>query len=241
MSESRTCPHDYRISCGDCVLSKLCIPIALESEDVEKLDEIVKRGRPIQKGGYVYRQSDDFSSVFAVRSGSIKTCMVTDEGVEQVTGFYYPGEIIGIDGIGQQRHASSAQAMETTSICEIPFDRLGELSQKIPSLQQHFFQLMSQEIVQDQQLLALLGKSNAESKVATYLLSISARNTRRKLSSTEFRLPMSRADLGNYLGLTVETVSRIFSKLQKEGILSVNNKEIRIADTSELRSRSAVH
>ena len=152
-----------------------------------------------------------------------------------------PGEIIGMDGIGQNRHASSARAMETTSICEIPFDQLGDLSQRIPSLQQHFFQLMSQEIVDDRQLLALLGKSNAESKVATYLQGISVRNARRKLSSVEFRLPMSRADLGNYLGLTVETVSRVFSKLQKDGVLSVNNKEIRIADMAALRSRSAVH
>ena len=240
MAAPKLCPHNNRVSCSDCVLSKLCIPIALESGEVDQLDEIVKRGRPVQKGQYVYRQDDTFASIYAVRSGSIKTTMLSDEGAEQVTGFYFPGEIIGMDGIGQKRHASSAQAMETTAICEIPFDRLGELSQAIPSLQQHFFQLMSQEIVDDRQLLALLGKSNAESKVSTYLLSISSRNARRKLSSMEFRLPMSRADLGNYLGLTVETVSRVFSRLQKEGVLSVSNKEIQIADMDGLRSRSAV-
>lgn len=240
MSMKKDCPHDSRVSCSDCVLNTICLPIALESEDIERLDEIVARGKPLQKGDHLYRQEDEFSSIFAVRSGSIKAYTVSDDGKELVTGFYFPGEILGMDGIGRNRHASSAKAMETSSICEIPFGNLGELSQEIPSLQQHCFQLMSQEIVDDRQLLALLSKSNAEERVATFLLSISARKARHRLSATNFRLTMSRSDMGNYLGLTVETISRVLSKFQKSGMLAVDNKEISIIDMAALRTTSAV-
>jgi len=130
--------------------------------------------------------------------------------------------------------------METSSVCEIPFNNLGTLSQEIPSLQQHCFQLMSQEIIEDRQLLSLLSKANAEERVATLLLSISARKARNKLSSTRFRLPMSRSDMSNYLGLTVETISRALSKFQKAGWLTVDNKEIAITDIVQLRSASAL-
>ena len=171
-----------------------------------------------------------------MRSGSVKGYSITDNGQEQVTGFYFPGEILGMDGIAKNHHASSARALETSSICEIPFDKLGELSQRIPSLQKHFFQLMSQEIAEDQQLLTLLSKNTADQRVAALLLSISARNKRRKLSAANFRLPMSRTDIGNYLGLTVETVSRVFSRFQKLGVLGVDNKEITIIDIESLRA-----
>jgi CRP/FNR family transcriptional regulator, anaerobic regulatory protein len=228
------CPHDYQISCNNCRLNSICLPLALELHQVELLDKIIQRSRPLQKGEHLYRQDEEFNSVFAVRSGSVKAYSITDNGQEQVTGFYFPGEILGMDGIAKNKYASSARALETASICEIPFDKLGELSQRIPTLQRHFFQLMSQEITEDQQLLTLLSKNTADQRVAALLLSISARNKRRKLSSVNFRLPMSRTDIGNYLGLTVETVSRVLSRLQKSGVLGVDNKEITIADASAL-------
>ena len=125
--------------------------------------------------------------------------------------------------------------METSAICEIPFSRLEELSLTMPSLQRHFFKLMSKEITNDQQLITLLSKNSAEERVATLLLSISSRNAKRNLSSLRFRLPMSRADIGNYLGLTVETVSRVFSRFQKQGLLEVDKKEIEIKDIDALQ------
>lgn len=229
------CSHDYQISCNNCRLNTICLPLALDMHQVEQLDRIIQRSRPLQKGEHLYRQSEDFESVFAVRSGSVKAYSITDNGQEQVTGFYFPGEILGMDGIAKNKYASSARALETSSICEIPFDKLGELSQRIPSLQKHFFQLMSQEIAEDQQLLTLLSKNTADQRVAALLLSISARNKRRKLSAANFRLPMSRTDIGNYLGLTVETVSRVLSRFQKMGVLGVDNKEITILDADGLR------
>ncbi|RLA53536.1 MAG: Crp/Fnr family transcriptional regulator [Gammaproteobacteria bacterium] len=234
------CPHNAEINCNDCRMNSLCLPIALEVDEVERLNEIVQRGRPLQKDDHVYDIGDEFRAIYAVRSGSIKTYSVNDQGVEQVTGFYLPGEIFGMDGIAHTHYISAAVAMETAAICEIPFNRLEELSITMPSLQRHFFKLMSKEITSDQQLITLLSKNSAEERVATLLLSISARNAKRNLSSVRFRLPMSRADIGNYLGLTVETVSRVFSRFQKQEILNVDKKEIKINDAAALQELSNI-
>ena len=229
------CTHEFHINCSKCRLNTLCLPLALKGEEVDRLDSIVQRGRPLQKGEYLYREGATFSCVYAVRSGAIKSYRVTDDGREQVTGFYFPGEIMGMDGISKNAHACSAKALETAAVCEIPFSNLQELSSQMPELQQHFFRLMSREITEDQQLITLLSKNTAEERIAALMLSISARNGRRKLSATHFRLPMSRIDIGNYLGLTVETVSRVFSRLQKLEILEVSNKEIAILNLEGLQ------
>ena len=230
------CTHDYQVNCGNCRLNSICLPLALESDDVKQLDNIIQRSKPLQKSQHLYREGDDFQSVFAVRSGTLKAYKTTDDGREQVTAFYFPGEILGMDGISNNTHASSARALETAAVCEIPFSSLEKLSAMMPTLQRHFFQLMSREITEDQQLITLLSKNSADERVASLMLSISARNARRKLSATQFRLPMSRVDIGNYLGLTVENVSRVFSRMQKMNILSVDNKEIKILELEGLRS-----
>ena len=230
------CPHVYQVNCGNCRLNSICLPLALESGDIQQLDDIIQRSKPLQKTQHLYREGDDFQSVYAVRSGTLKAYKTTDDGREQVTGFYFPGEILGMDGISNNAHASSAKALETAAVCEIPFTSLEKLSSLMPNLQRHFFQLMSREITEDQQLITLLSKNSADERVAALMLSISTRNARRKLSSTQFRLPMSRVDIGNYLGLTVETVSRVFSRMQKMDILRVDNKEIEILDTQGLQS-----
>lgn len=231
----RHCRHDFQISCSSCRLSQICLPIALEAADIDKLDSIIQRGRPLKKGDYVFRQNEAFKAVYAVRAGTLKSYSTSDNGEEQVTAFYFPGEIFGMDGISKNRHPSSAIALETAAICEIPFELLGDLSIRIPSLQRHFFQLMSQEIAEDQQLITMLSKNSAEQRIATLLLSISTRNAQRKLSATAFRLSMSRSDIGNYLGLTVETVSRIFTRFQKSGLIEVDGKEVVIIEIAQLR------
>lgn len=235
-TDGHNCPHNNTISCGNCRLGSICLPLALEAADVVKLDQIVQRGRPLQKSEHLYREGDEFTSVFAVRSGTIKAYRLTGDGQEQVTGFYFPGEIIGMDGICKDQYANSAKALETSAVCEIPFHRLEELSTQVPSMQRHFFQLMSQEITSDQQLITLLSKNSAEERVASLLISISARNSRRKLSKTSFRLPMSRTDIGNFLGLTVETVSRVMSRFNKQGLIEVDSKEITLLDINGLKA-----
>ncbi len=229
------CPHDSAINCNNCRLSSICLPLALRQDEIAQLDDIVQRGRPLQKGQHLYREGEEFHAIYAVRSGAIKGYSVTDDGEEQVTGFYFPGEILGMDGIGQNRYASSAQAMDVSAICEIPFSRMEELSVKLPTMQKHFFKLLSQEIVEDQRHITLLSKNSAEERLASLLLSISARHARRQLSAHSFRLPMSRGDIGNFLGLTIETVSRVFSRFAKQGLISVSNKDVTVVDLEALR------
>ena len=231
------CTHGFiQSSCSDCNLKGLCLPIAMDLKDIDRVNDIIKRSRPIHAGEHIYRTGDGFTSIFAVRSGSIKTYLLDDDGVEQVTGFYLPGEILGFDGIGNNTHGCNVVSMETSTVCEIPFERIEELSLQIPVLQRHFFQLMSQQIESDHQMMMTLSKKNAEGRVATLLVSLSNRFSRRNLSAKSLRLPMSRMDIGNFLGLTIETVSRTFSRLQKEGIINVDGREIHINDNEKLHS-----
>lgn len=240
-SGEKNCHTNPGISCGDCRLGELCLPIALDAAEISRLDEIVKRGRPLKRGDYLYRQGDTFKSIYAIRAGSFK-CFKTawEDGAEQITGLYLPGEIVGMDGISSNQHDSSAIALETASVCEIPFSQLEALSSKIPSLQGRFFRLMSQEIAKDQQMLTLLSSNSAEERLAALLLSISSRNARRNLSATQLRLPVTRAEIGSYLGLTLETVSRILSRLQKQEIIKVDNKELKIIRMDELKKIARV-
>ncbi len=238
---ARSCHTNPSISCGDCRLGELCLPIALDASEILQLDEIVKRGRALNKGDFLYREGEEFKAIFAIRSGSFKTFKTTHEGVEQVTGLFLPGEIMGMDGIASNKHSGSAVALETGSFCEIPFHLLEALSAHIPSLQGRFFRLMGQEIVKDQQMLTLVSSNAAEERVASLLLSISKRNHRRKLSPSHFRLPMTRAEIGSYLGVTLETVSRIFSRLQKQNVVKVDNKEIQLLDIDALKLIAKVH
>tara|TARA_R110002074_G_scaffold371698_2_gene546916 strand:+ start:10863 stop:11507 length:645 start_codon:yes stop_codon:yes gene_type:complete len=206
----------------------------MDVKDIDRLNTIIQRARPMQAGDHLYRTGDKFSSIYAVRSGSIKTYLIDDSGIEQITGFFLPGEVLGFDGIDTSNHGCNVVALETSTVCEIPFKRLEELSLQIPTLQRHFFQLMSREIESNHQMLLTLSKKNAEGRVATLLLSLSHRFSRRKLSPNAMRLPMSRMDIGNFLGLTIETVSRTFSRLQKEDLIDVDGREILIKDHERL-------
>lgn len=222
------------VTCKDCSLNPICLPMAVTVGDLDRLDDIIRRGRPIKKGEHLFRASDPFHSIFAVRSGTIKTYSVTESGEEQVTGFYLPGEILGVDGICTNVHSNSAKALESSAVCEIPFNKMESLSSEIPSLQRHFFQLMSKEIQQDQQLILLLSKKSAESRICSLLLSLSSRHKVRGLSGSDFRLPMPRNDIANFLGLAVETVSRVFSRLQKLEVIQVEGRDIKVMQMETL-------
>lgn len=221
-------------SCNDCALNPICLPLAMPDGDLNLLEEMIDRRQPISRGKPLFRQGDTFETVFAVRSGALKTTITLPDGTEQVTGFFLPGEIIGLDGIAQQRHTSTAVALETTSVCALPFDQLESLAGHKPLLQRHLFRLLSEEIHTDQQLLLLLGKRSAEARLAAFLISLSSRYKRRRLSENRFHLPMSRTDISNHLGLAIETVSRLFSRFQQNGILDVNGKDVHIVDRDAL-------
>ena len=235
-TDRKLCPHNSNISCASCRLNELCLPIALNKSEIHQLDEIVERNRPYKKGDHLYRQSDNFKSVYAVRSGSFRSYMLKQNGESRVTGFFLPGEIIGMDGIASKAYANSTVALEHASICEIPFTQLERLSHELPSLQHHFFAIMGNEIAKDQQIHTLLSSYTAEERTTSFLLGLSSRYARVSLSPTRFLLPMTRSDIGEYLGLTVETVSRIFTGLQRKGLIEVSNREIVLLDIDALRS-----
>ena len=224
-----------KIACQGCSLHQLCLPVGIDHDDLAELDHIIKRRRPIQRGDHLFVASDRFHSIYAVRSGSLKTYNLTEDGREQVTGFFLPGEIVGLDAIGEGTHTCSARALETTSVCEIPFEDLERLGERIPALIHQLLRIMSKEMHHDQVLLMLLGKRAAEERLAALLLNLSQRYGQRGYSSSEFNLSMSRHDIANYLGLAVETVSRLFSRMQEDGMLAVRSRHVRLADIDKLR------
>jgi CRP/FNR family transcriptional regulator len=210
--------------------------MGLASEDVERLDDIVKRTRPLHRGDFLFRYGDRFRSLYVVKTGSLKTFAPSAEGGEQVLGFHLPGEIVGLDAIDKDAHACSAKVLETSAICEIPFARLEELTATIPSLQHQLFRLLSKEIGYDTDMLLLLGKKSAEERLGAFLLSMSRRLAKRGLSATDFYLSMSRHEIGTYLGLAVETVSRLFTRFQDDGLMRVDRKHIELFDLDGLEA-----
>ncbi|MBT4163093.1 MAG: fumarate/nitrate reduction transcriptional regulator Fnr [Gammaproteobacteria bacterium] len=229
-----TSQSKFTVSCQQCGLNELCLPNSLTIDEMDEVDRVVKRGKPLQRGEFLYSTGEDFSSIYAVRSGSIKVFTIDDEGEEQVIGFYLPGELLGMDAIDSRLHMSTAKSMETSSVCEIPFDSIEDLSTSIRNLQMHMYKLLSREIRIDQELQMLLAKKTAEERIGAFLMNLSMRYEQRRLSSTRFRLPMARSDIGNYLGLAVETVSRIFTRMQTMGVLRVEGKEVEILDRQSL-------
>lgn len=236
MSERKVISFDnIKVACRNCSLTSLCLPMGLAPEDVDLLDNIVKRNRPLHRGDHLFRQGDQFQCIYVVKTGTVKSFDPGEDGSEQVLGFHLPGEMIGLDAIESGYHHCSAKILETTAVCEIPFDQLEELSSTIPSLQHQMYRLMSREIGHDEDMLTLLGKRNAEERLASFLLSLSGRFQRRGFSPSDFYLSMSRHEIGNYLGLAVETVSRLFTRFQDDGLLKVERKHIQLLDIDRLK------
>lgn len=222
------------IHCQDCSISQLCIPFTLNEHELDQLDNIIERKKPIQKSQVLFKAGDELTSLYAIRSGTIKTYTISETGEEQITSFQLPGDLVGFDAITDARHPSFAQALETAMVCEIPYDILDDLIGKIPKLRQQMMRLMSSEIQSDQEMILLLSKMNAEERLAAFIYNLSKRYSARGFSSREFRLTMTRGDIGNYLGLTVETISRLLGRFQKLGVLSVQGKYITINDLNAL-------
>ena len=237
MSQPTVIPIEtLRVPCKRCSLATLCLPIALGPRDVERLEDIVRHTRPLHRGDLLFRSGDRFRSLYVVKTGALKSFAPTPEGSEQVLGFHLPGEVIGLDAIDRRAHVCSTKVLETSAICEIPFRRLGELTATIPGLQHHLYRLLSKEIGHDTDMLLLLGKRSAEERLAAFLLDMSKRLQRRGLSPTDFYLSMSRHEIGNYLGLAVETVSRIFTRFQDDRLLGVERKHIELFDLDGLET-----
>jgi CRP/FNR family transcriptional regulator len=226
--------EEIRVSCQDCTLAHLCLPHGLEQQDLEKLDGIVERNPPYHRGDHLFRPGQQSHALFAVRSGALKAYCLTENGGEQVLGFILPGELTGLDSLASGRYASASVALETSSVCELPLDQLNSLCEQVPGMHDRIMRIVGKEITIDQEMLMLLGKHSAEERLASFLLSLSSRYKKRGLSADVIRLPMSRQEIGNYLGLAIETVSRLFARFQNEEILTVDRKLITIRQRQAL-------
>ncbi|MFQ5993770.1 MAG: fumarate/nitrate reduction transcriptional regulator Fnr [Acidiferrobacterales bacterium] len=223
-----------QVACQNCRLSSLCLPAGLDGADVDKLDTLIRRASPLRRGDYLFRTGDTMKALYALRSGTMKSFTISPDGQEKVFGFHLPGELLGFDGIGTGQHQCTASALDTSSICQLPVDRLQNLAEHLPSLSWQLQRLMGQEIVREHEMLLLLSQMNAQERLAAFLLNLSERFGQRGLSNHEFYLGMARQDIANYLGLTLETVSRTFSQFQHDGLIAVERRHIQILDRGGL-------
>nr|WP_152691606.1 fumarate/nitrate reduction transcriptional regulator Fnr [Neisseria elongata] len=214
--------------CSTCSLRELCLPVGLRPDEFEQLDTVIKQSHRLKKGEFLFRSGESFHSLYAIRTGFFKTTVASQDGRDQVTGFFMSGELIGMDGICTHSHNCDAVALEDSEVCELPFGHMEALSKEIPSIQTHFFRLMSREIVRDQGVMLLLGNMRAEERIAAFLLNLSQRLHHRGFAANDFILRMSREEIGSYLGLKLETVSRTLSRFHQEGLIVVEHKHIRL-------------
>ena len=227
--------RDLKSHCSSCSMRELCLPVGLSPDDLKQLDNVIGSRARLKKGESLYRAGEPFHALYAVRLGSLKTTVLAEDGREQVAGYHMLGDIIGLDGIGTDRHGCQATALEDTEVCIMPFERLEDLARKVPPLQHNLHQFLAREITRDHNVMLLLGSMRAEERLAVFLVNLSERYRRRGYSSTEFVLRMTREEIGSYLGLKLETVSRLFSRLQDEGVIQVQGRSIKVLNMPALR------
>ncbi|MEO5671802.1 MAG: helix-turn-helix domain-containing protein [Ramlibacter sp.] len=227
--------HAIKVACSNCNLRELCLPVGLSPAEVEHIDRIVAGRRTVKRGAALFRSGEAFSSLFAIRTGFFKTQLAAADGRDHVTGFQMAGEIMGMDGIVNDRHTCDAIALEDAEVCVMPFARIGELAREVGALQHHVHCIMSREIVREHGVMLLLGSMSAQERLAAFLLNLLQRLHARGFSSSELVLRMTREEIGSYLGLKLETISRTFSKFAADGILEVNQRHLRIIDPQALR------
>jgi CRP/FNR family transcriptional regulator, anaerobic regulatory protein len=225
----------FKAACATCNLRELCLPVGMSREQVERLETLVATRRSVLRGDTLFRTGDEFVSLYAVRTGFFKTSVSSEDGRDQVTGFQMAGELLGLDGISADRHACDAVALEDSTVCVIPYQQLEGLSHEITDLQRVFHKIMSREIVRDHGVMLVLGSMRAEERLAAFLLNLTQRLHMRGYSQSELILRMTREEIGSYLGLKLETVSRTFSKFQEDGVLDVKQRQIRITDHEALK------
>ena len=227
---------EFKVACSNCNLRELCLPVGgLSEPELERLDLLVASRRALRRGELLFRSGDPFESLYAVRTGFFKTRVSSKDGRDQVTGFQMAGELLGLDGIGADRHTCDAVALEDSQVCIIPYGQLEALSREFSDLQRQFHKIMSREIVRDHGVMLLLGSMRAEERLAAFLLNLSQRLQARGFSASSLVLRMTREEIGTYLGLKLETVSRCFSKFQDDGILAVKQRQIQVLDPAALQ------
>jgi CRP/FNR family transcriptional regulator, anaerobic regulatory protein len=224
-----------KAACSTCNLRELCLPVGLSSDQLVRLDQLVSTRRAVSRGDALFRTGDPFSCLYAVRTGFFKTSVAAEDGREQVTGFQMAGELLGLDGISAERHNCDATALEDSTVCIIHYRELENVSRELSDLQRVFHKIMSREIVRDHGVMLLLGSMRAEERLAAFLVNLMQRLHLRGFSQSAVMLRMTREEIGSYLGLKLETVSRTFSKFQDDGLLEVKQRDIRVVNLDGLK------
>jgi CRP/FNR family transcriptional regulator len=225
----------FQVVCSNCNLRELCMPVGLQPEELRRIDGLVASRKRLKRREALFRNGEKFESLYAIRTGTFKTCVASEDGRDQVTGFQMAGEILGLDGIVSDQYNCDAVALEDAEVCVIPFGSIETLSRDVPALQRHVHQIMSREIVRDHGVMLLLGSMRAEERLAVFLLNLLQRLHARGFSRSEVLLRMSREEIGSYLGLKLETVSRTLSKFAEDGILDVQQRHLRILNVDALQ------
>jgi len=226
---------EFRSGCASCCLHGVCLPSNLGQPELERFDEIVAQKRKVARGAGLYRNGDTFEALYAVRSGAFKSVGVSRQGDEKITGFYLPGEMLGLDSISSGCHRYDAIALEDSEVCVIPYAQLEQMAASTPDLQRQLFRVLSGDISRDHGLMLLLGSMSAEQRLAAFLLSLSRRYQRMGFAANCFVLRMTREEIGNYLGVTLETVSRLMSRFQRAGLITVQQRDVELSDVDGLR------
>ncbi len=225
--------------CGNCHVQEFCLPTALDGKGVNLMDNVVNRRFVLAKGDHLYRVGDTFHGIYAIKCGALKSRGVTADGREQLTGFYLEGELVGLDAIDQDIYPYDAVALMPTEVCQLSFNALTEASSQAPHLLRALTRVMAREIRREEQVVMLLGSATAEQRVARFFINLYERLEKRGAEHNIITLVMSRQDIGNYLGLAIETVSRQFRKLQDQGIVLIDKRNITVLDMQLLKQVSA--
>lgn len=233
--QTKSISENYKVACSNCNLRELCLPSGFNAEEMERLDSIVRTRQRVKQGERLFSEGEEFTSLFAIRTGFFKTSVTTDDGREQVIGFQMAGEIVGLDGIVNDVHTCNAVALEDADVCVMPFSNVEDLSREFPILQRHVHKIMSREIVRENEVMMLLGNMRAEERLAAFLINLVQRLHTRGFSQSEVVLRMTREEIGSYLGMKLETVSRTFSKFSDEGIIEVKQRHVRIINPEALK------
>ena len=226
--------RSFEPNCASCRSRGRCLPTALASGDLDKAQGIVYLRRALKRGEVLFAAGDECSALYVVRRGFFKKTIVDAEGRAQVTGFFTAGEPLGVEGMGTARHRDTAIALDDSEVCVMPYARIEPIAREVPGLQRHLHAVLSREIMHAQRAMLVLGSMRAEQRVASLLLDLLRRSPRRGASRDELQLRMTRCDMGSYLGLSLETVSRLLSGLQKSGLARVRQKHVRILDIEGL-------
>ena len=228
-----------RRSCADCALAQLCLPAGIDGDDLGRLEALVQKRRPMQRGDRLFRPGDALGSVFVASEGAFKTVVLSETGEEHVLGFHVPGELFGLDAVGSGTHRCEAVALEQAWVCELPFDTLAGVAMQLPSLQRQLLKVMGQSADRDRDLVDVLSRRQASERVALFLSGLAERYRRMGRSGVDVHLPMSREEIGRHLGLALETVSRGFSRLHEDGVIEVRGRRVQVLDPKRLQAAAS--